>query len=132
MRAPSNAAGAGAVIVVVAEATGYCFLSRHSVVPPRRIVRAAAAPYPGFTVDTTVPRSAKETIMTTTTAQSRDHATVTPTDDNREGIPAMQPDDGTERLIDRAFRIAAAVLLVTPVLLALLMAAHGPAVIAAA
>lgn len=65
--------------------------------------------------------------MTTTSAQSGDRATVTPTDDNCEDIPAAQPDGGAERLIDRAFRIAAAVLLVTPVLLALLMAAHDPA-----
>ncbi|WP_146172009.1 hypothetical protein [Pseudoduganella armeniaca] len=65
--------------------------------------------------------------MTNILRQSCDRPTVTPANDN----PVPAPDDGTERLIDRAFRIAAAVLLVTPVLLALLMAAHDPAAAAA-
>lgn len=64
----------------------------------------------------------------TTTRHACERTTVTPADDNP--LPSLAPDDVTERLIDRAFRVAAAVLLVTPVLLALLMAAHDPAVAA--
>lgn len=69
--------------------------------------------------------------MTTNTNQTCDRATVAPANDNGEGAPAAQPDDDTERLIDRAFRIAAAVLLLAPALLAILLA-NGPVATAAA
>ncbi|WEF33262.1 hypothetical protein [Pseudoduganella chitinolytica] len=64
--------------------------------------------------------------MTTITRNTCDRTTVTPADDNRADVP----DDDTERLIDRAFRIAAAVLLLAPALLAILLA-HGPVATAA-
>ena len=69
--------------------------------------------------------------MTTIANDTCDRSTVAPANDNPEDVPAAQPDDDTERLIDRAFRIAAAVLLLAPALLAILLA-HGPVATAAA